>query len=254
MLFDSLNQRQTWQGRILQNHSNTKIIHPGIRKSVEYAASHPISFEDKNNLRKQLGINSNDFLLLSIGSFCPKKGQSLLVESAGSIIKQTGKTNLKVLIIGFALEKEKKAFYETCTYHERNAVGHGKLLLLEQEDISKYYAISDAFVMNTQNSGEPFGMVTIEALAFQLPILATNAGGTLEIIKDNVNGLLHPVGKQGNSILMNNIQLLMQDAVLRKKLGENGRSSAIEYFSSARFSNEFEKYLSEILSRSVSQN
>lgn len=45
--------------------------------------------------------------------------------------------------------------------------------------------------MNSQGNGEPFGRVTIEAMAFGLPVLGTDAGGTKEIVLDGKTGLLH---------------------------------------------------------------
>ncbi len=100
--------------------------------------------------------------------------------------------------------------------------------------------------MNSQGYGEPFGLVTLEAMAFKLPILATDAGGTKEIIVENQNGLYHPIGLEGQSILSSNIELLARDVALRKKLGNNGRKHVVEHFSSSRFFTEFDSYINNI--------
>ena len=69
--------------------------------------------------------------------------------------------------------------YAAMTDAERRSVNDGRLLIVQQPLIFAFYKAADAFVVNTQGSGEVFGRVTIEAMAFGLPVLGTNAGGTI---------------------------------------------------------------------------
>lgn len=89
--------------------------------------------------------------------------------------------------------------------------------------VAALYSAADAYIINAQGLGETFGRVTIEAMAFGLPILGTDAGGTKEIVEQNVTGLLHPVGHPGTQILAQNIRLLLQNASAREQMGMKGR-------------------------------
>ncbi|KAM2117169.1 hypothetical protein ACFX1Q_010332 [Malus domestica] len=66
-----------------------------------------------------------------------------------------------------------------------------------------------------QGLGETFGRVTIEAMAFGLPVLGTEAGGTKEIVEHNVTGLLHPVGHDGTRGLAENHRFLLKMCAIK---------------------------------------
>ncbi|KAK4361931.1 hypothetical protein RND71_017172 [Anisodus tanguticus] len=85
--------------------------------------------------------------------------------------------------------------------------------------VAALYAAADAYVMNSQGLGETFGRVTIEAMAFGLPVLGTDAGGTKEIVEHNVTGLLHSLGRPGAQVLAHNLQYLLNNPLERQRMG-----------------------------------
>ncbi|KAF3450788.1 hypothetical protein FNV43_RR06877 [Rhamnella rubrinervis] len=89
--------------------------------------------------------------------------------------------------------------------------------------VAALYAAADAYIINSQGLGETFGRVTIEAMAFGLPVLGTDAGGTKEIVEHNSTGLLHPVGRPGARVLADNVQFLLKNPLARKEMGDKGR-------------------------------
>jgi glycosyltransferase involved in cell wall biosynthesis len=96
--------------------------------------------------------------------------------------------------------------------------------------VSPLYAAADAYVMNAQGIGETFGRVTIEAMAFGLPVLGTDAGGTKEILESNVTGVLHPVGKVGIPVLARHLRWLLDHPDLGIQMGERGRERVSKMF------------------------
>ncbi len=246
VLFDSTNQCNTWKYKYFSEKTNCTVIYPGLRESIEKASYNTISEQERIKLRYRYGLDPKDFVLLIIGEFSDRKGQSLLLKTVGNLAKSGFLARLKVQIIGFENEKQKNNFYKKLHPFEKQVISNGKLLWTKKAELSEHYAISDVFVMNSQGYGEPFGLVTLEAMAFKLPILATDAGGTKEIIVENQNGLYHPIGLEGQSILSSNIELLARDVALRKKLGNNGRKHVVEHFSSSRFFTEFDSYINNI--------
>ncbi|TKJ23131.1 hypothetical protein A6V29_05585 [Blastococcus sp. CCUG 61487] len=62
-----------------------------------------------------------------------------------------------------------------------------------REDVSAALASLDVLV-HCSIVPEPFGQVVVQGMAHRLPVVATAAGGPLEIIDDGVTGLLYPPG------------------------------------------------------------
>ncbi|MBA0580103.1 uncharacterized protein LOC105777784 [Gossypium raimondii] len=89
--------------------------------------------------------------------------------------------------------------------------------------VSSLYAAADVYVMNSQGVGETFGRVTVEAMAFGVPVLGTDGGGTKEIVEQNVSGLFHPMGRAGNWVLAENLRYMLKNPTARKQMGKNGR-------------------------------
>ncbi|KAK6914924.1 Glycosyl transferase, family 1 [Dillenia turbinata] len=90
-------------------------------------------------------------------------------------------------------------------------------------NVASLYSAADVYVINSQGVGETFGRVTIEAMAYGLPVLGTDAGGTKEIVEHNVTGLLHPVGRPGTQVLAQSLQFLLENQSVRKEMGKRGR-------------------------------
>lgn len=89
--------------------------------------------------------------------------------------------------------------------------------------VASLYSAADAYVINSQGLGETFGRVTIEAMAFGLPVLGTEAGGTIEIVENDVTGLLHPLGHPGASVLAKHLRFLLRNPTERQRMGMEGR-------------------------------
>ncbi|ESW07701.1 hypothetical protein PHAVU_010G151400 [Phaseolus vulgaris] len=96
--------------------------------------------------------------------------------------------------------------------------------------VASLYSAADVYVTNSQGLGETFGRVTIEAMAFGLPVLGTDAGGTQEIVEHNVTGLLHPIGRTGNRVLAQHLRFLLENSFAREKMGMEGRKKVQRMF------------------------
>ncbi|KAJ3701323.1 hypothetical protein LUZ61_005028 [Rhynchospora tenuis] len=109
------------------------------------------------------------------------------------------------------------------------------------------YAAADIYVMNAQGIGETFGRVTIEAMAFGLPVLGTDAGGTKEIVEHGVTGLLHPVGRNGTQTLAENMLFLLKNPDARVKMGNKGRELVINKYLKSSTYNKLSQVLAECM-------
>lgn len=91
---------------------------------------------------------------------------------------------------------------------------------------------------------EPLARIMQEGLACGMVVVGAATGGTKEIIRHNENGLLFPAADAAS--LATQIERLIDDPALRRKLGENGRQTAVEKFDLVQMVNELETYLQRV--------
>jgi UDP-glucose:(heptosyl)LPS alpha-1,3-glucosyltransferase len=91
-------------------------------------------------------------------------------------------------------------------------------------EIPIVYGMADAFVL--ASSYETFSLVTFEAAASGLPVLATPVSGVRELIRDGENGFLITQEPQSIAARLNE---LAADPALRARLGRGARESALAF-------------------------
>ncbi len=103
-------------------------------------------------------------------------------------------------------------------------VGHTVHWLGVVREIPIVYRMADAFVL--ASSYETFSLVTFEAAASGLPVLATPVSGVRELIRDGENGFL--ITQEPQSIA-DRLNELAADPALRARLGDGARKSALAF-------------------------
>ena len=89
---------------------------------------------------------------------------------------------------------------------------------LSREEIAACYSRADIFAL--PSTGEGFGFVFLEAMAFAKPVVAVSHGGTTDIVEDGVNGLLVP--PRDTQRLEWALECLLNDESRRIELGRRG--------------------------------
>jgi glycosyltransferase involved in cell wall biosynthesis len=98
---------------------------------------------------------------------------------------------------------------------------------------------------------DPFNLINIEAMAFGKPVVGTCFGGTPEIVVDGETGYIaNPLDPQGYA---ERLVRLLEDPVLRARMGEAGRRRVEERFSLARQAEEVEQVYRSVLSSHTGQ-
>jgi len=96
-------------------------------------------------------------------------------------------------------------------------------------DLPGYYQQCDVFVLPSINQGEAFGMVLLEAMAAGKPVVASCLPGVRSVFENGKQGLLAKPGDAAD--LAEKISAILNDEVLAKKMGEEGRKSVEEKYS-----------------------
>ena len=102
---------------------------------------------------------------------------------------------------------------------------------LSKEELASCYAAADVFAL--PSTGEGFGLVFLEAMAFGKPVVGADAGGITDLIRHGSNGLLIPPNDLEG--LAQGLSRLLQDEPFRRKLGECGAAMV-------RCENEFDAF------------
>jgi glycosyltransferase involved in cell wall biosynthesis len=95
------------------------------------------------------------------------------------------------------------------------------------EELPRYYAASDIFVLPSINMGEAFGLVLLEAMASGKPVIASRLPGVRTVVKENKTGLL--VEPQNIEELTLKLKFLLTNYEIGLKFGRNGRKEAENY-------------------------
>jgi glycosyltransferase involved in cell wall biosynthesis len=96
----------------------------------------------------------------------------------------------------------------------KNAIYLG---VISSSDKKQYFNQSDIFILPSYSEG--LSMACLEAMAMGLPVITTPTGAMPEVIIDGQNGIITPIGNPEK--LAENIESLMLDGGLRKKMSEN---------------------------------
>ena len=112
-----------------------------------------------------------------------------------------------------------------------------------KKEISTYFKDISVFV--TPSLYEAFPRSVIEAMSYSLPVIATDTGGTSEVLKTNETGILVPP-KNSNSI-SDAIKLILENNSLSVAMAENGRLSIENNFDAKDISFKIQKHYLKIL-------
>ncbi|HII92057.1 MAG TPA: glycosyltransferase family 4 protein [Methanosarcina sp.] len=142
--------------------------------------------------RRSLGLPSDKKIILSVGNLEEVKGHKYLVEAMGHIVK-TRKDVICCIVGGGKLENKLKKQIKSAGLQDHVKLVGGK----PHNEIPFWMNACDVFVLPSLR--ESFGVVQIEAMACGKPVVATNNGGSEEIISSNNYGYL---AQPGNSEML----------------------------------------------------
>jgi glycosyltransferase involved in cell wall biosynthesis len=169
----------------------------------------------KNNFRARLGIKEEDIVILFVGKFIHKKRPLHLLEAYKKVLN-LDKNNNKIHLV-FVGEGELRIEMEN--YINKNNLSYVHLVgFKNQTELPEYYTMSDMFILPS-GVGETWGLVTNEAMNFELPIIISDMPGSgYDLVKDGENGYMFQLGNIDD--LSNKIFKLVKDKEKREKFGE----------------------------------
>jgi glycosyltransferase involved in cell wall biosynthesis len=114
-----------------------------------------------------------------------------------------------------------------------------------QEDVRSFLTAMDVYLMSSQYEGLPIAL--LEAMAMELPVVATAVGGVPEVVKEGKTGFLVPAGRPGE--LAAAAKKLLEDPDMGQAMGRAGRTMVKEKFSMERMVRQTEEVYLEVLEK-----
>lgn len=218
--------------RQLFSSSQVKVIYNGIDEK-KYQVG------DSGRLRKELGLTENTLLIGSLGNVRPVKNYSFLLDIAAQLLKSNA-LDVHFVIAGHQKKDLMTELEQKMQMLELQSRVH---FIGFQNDTAEYLRQLDIFLLTSSSEG--FSIATIEAMASELPVIATRCGGPEEILRDPSTGIL--LDKHDAIHAAEKIRELCEKPSLRQSLASSGKEFAILNFSAGAMYSAYRSIYSQFI-------
>ena len=177
-------------------------------RRIEAAADAPL----REAARRRLEVPAGDVVILIIGTVCPRKSQHDLILALGQLPERLQQM-VRCFIVGDRPGAYSDALHQMIGQLPPALAGR-VTMVRETPGTAAYYRAADVFVCTSRM--ESFPRVTLEAMAFGLPIIGTEIFGVAAQVRPGINGLLYEAGDV--RALRGAILALVEDSAMRRQL------------------------------------
>lgn len=191
-----------------------------IPTGIDLAA---FSSGDGGRFRRTHQLAADTFVVGHVGRLAPEKNLAFLAESVARFVKKVPSARFLVVGLGPSQELLKETFFK-----------HGvpeQLVLVGEHvgpSLADAYAAMDVFAFASLS--ETQGLVIVEAMAAGVPVVALNASGVRDVVRNDENGLLLSPSSAVQTFARHLAQLHAEPP-LRAKLGASARTTAAAFSS-----------------------
>lgn len=189
-----------------------EVIHNGVDTKVMKPS--------KKTYKEKYG-DGFDNLLIFQGRIIKQKGLDYLLKAMPEILEEYPSTRLLIIGKGGMLPQLQKMVKKLGI--EKNVVFPG---FIPEKELPNMFSSPDVFVL--PSLWEVLPITLLEALSCGVPLLASDAGGNPEIIKQGKNGYIFR--KKNNPEMIEKLRIMLDDSKLRKKMGKESRKIALNEF------------------------
>jgi len=176
----------------------------------------------KSTIREEFNINCESPIIGTIGRISKEKDLNSFLQIAKNILAVIPES--RFLIVGEGLENEIMSLKNKVT---ELGLNDSMIFTGHRTDLRNIYSGLDIFVMTSLTEGLP--NTVLEAMAMQVPVVATKVGGVPELIKNGRSGILHKPRDVTN--ITKSVVKLLKDKEIEKKLSISARKRIEKRFS-----------------------
>lgn len=203
---------------------------PALNGNVQtlYAPVDTTKFTPRNDgaaVRNEFRIAPDAPVIGAVGNLSPGKGHEFFIEAAPAILNQF--PNVRFFVVGSPLANRQK--YEQSLRDRVRQLGLEQRIFFlgRRDDMPSVMAAMNIYVHPSEAEACP--MAVLEASASGLPVVATDVGGTREIIDDSRTGFLTQT--RNPSQIAGHLRSLLENPELARRMGSNGAQRMRERFS-----------------------
>jgi len=174
-------------------------------------------------------------VMVHVSNFRPVKRPIDCVEILARVLP---KTNARLLMVGDGSER-------TNVIHRARSLGvYDQCAFVgKQPRIVDYLCAADVLLLPSEQ--ESFGLAALEAMACEVPVIASRVGGVPEVVDDGETGFLSEVGDVDK--MADDAVRLLTDAKLRREMGKRARESAITRYSTDKIIPQYIEFYERVL-------
>jgi glycosyltransferase involved in cell wall biosynthesis len=178
-----------------------------------------------SQVRQKFGVPHSWTLIGYVGSLDPMKGHRHLLEAAARIKAKC--RHIKVLLVGGMLTNRQDYSHALNRQAQEWELGEDVIFAGQQNDMPEIFRAMDIYVHPSESEACP--MAVMEASASGLPVVATDVGGTRELVEDGVTGLLVEPRNPGQ--IAEGVLQLLAAPDLMHRMGVAGAERMRRFFS-----------------------
>lgn len=213
--------------RVIMNGVDTRLFNPYVSAA---------------KIRSEFGIAKEELVVGIIGRIDPIKGIDYCIDAAAEICRSFSLA--RFLIVGDVFQKEHVWFLDKLKEKVKTLALEGKVIFCGfRHDMPEVFAACDICLLYTD--AEACGRVLFEAMASAKAVVATNNGGTPEIVVDGETGILVP--PKDPQTLAKALMKLLNDKNLARQMGRKGRERVEKNFTLEQYVKKTELVYEELL-------
>lgn len=214
---------------VANSHAVAKKYQQHIRPSKLKVVYQAVSVPQNIPVEKTTSTSNAKIRCVIVGGLQEGKRQEDAILAIGELVQEGVKAKLYVVGDGDPTYKE----YLHNLVKKNGLYGYVEFIGYTEDPFS-FMQSADVVLMCSRC--EAFGRVTVEAMKLAKPVIGTRSGGTTELIRDGLNGLLYSPGDYKE--LAEKIRYLHEHPAVARRMGENGRQWAQAVFKQERYGKE----------------
>lgn len=199
---------------------------------------HEVAIIPKKEAKARIGVDEGRFAVGYVGSLNPRKGLDLLVKALQDLPEKDRMT----LVISGTISSGYEAYWRRLeeAIHQN---GISFRYLGYRSEMSLVYRAFDLLILPSRSEGLP--RTVIEAMAHEVPVIATDVGGVREIIDRPEVGVV--ISPDSVGTLREAITSLLSGDDRRESMGIEGRRQALERFGIERYRMEIRRFFDGLM-------
>lgn len=213
-----------------------------IPNGIDESIYTPVTSEKKNELRMGLGIPGGT-LFTYTGKLNKGKGLQLLLRVWKRVTSE--RKDIHLMLVGSGGNQFLSCESDLRQFVDANKLGKYVTFTGYVANVAEYLQSSDCFILPSESEAHPISL--LEALACQIPVIATKAGGIVDILEDHKNGRLIDINSEDQ--LHEAIINYLDNPQLYRQLSQEGLQTVRQKYGITHVAFQYQSHFKKLLDR-----